>query len=68
MTKSKDIVEFINATYCNGQIVIFGSMLRSTKSALYELPISSINLDIYKCNPHNKNDCTIFQLNDLHCK
>lgn len=68
LTKKFNIVEFINVTYNEDRkIVIYGSMLKSCKKSLYERPIESALLNIYKCTLE-KYSPEIFHLDDVYCK
>lgn len=69
LTKHKELVEFTNATYdYSGRIIIFGSAITGNKLSLYEKPIRSSLLDIYKCNRVNNRMPKTFQIKDIYCK
>lgn len=68
MDKSKNIVEFINATYRFGKIIIYGSSLKDTKNTVYDTPIKSSSLNIFKSSIIMKNEPEFFETSDIFCK
>lgn len=66
LTKTNDIVEYHSATFIANELIIYGSNL-ITKTHVYDTPINSSNLLIFKSSG-SLNTPNIWKLPNLKCK
>lgn len=67
LSKNHHIVAFLNATFLDGEIFVYGSVLK-TKNDLYSLPLKSSRLHIYESDMVHSSQAQIFPISDIFCK